>query len=77
MEGVVKLLEPDNNALPPVDAAYQSITFPAELADKETVPVLHLLPFVPAGADGTAFTVAVTTVLEEDMQPVVVFLASA
>ena len=30
----------------------------------------HLAPFVPEGADGTAFTVAVTAVLVADTQPV-------
>ena len=43
----------------------------------ETVPVAHLEPFVPVGAEGTALTVATTPVRVEDKRPVVVFLASA
>ena len=47
------------------------------VALNETVPVLQREPGVPVGADGTAFTVAVTAVLVADVQPVVEFLASA
>ena len=43
---------------------------PVPDADKLTVPVPHLAPSVPVGADGTAFTVAVTAVLVADIQPV-------
>jgi len=43
---------------------------PVPLADKPTVPVPHLAALVPVGADGTAFTVAVTAVLVADTQPV-------
>ena len=39
-------------------------------ADKLTVPVPHLAAPVPVGADGTAFTVAVTASLVADTQPV-------
>ena len=42
---------------------------PVPVADKPTVPVPHLAALVPVGADGTAFTVAVTAVLV-DVQPV-------
>ena len=42
-----------------------------------TVPVPHLALSVPDGAAGKAFTVAVTAVREAEIQPVVVFLASA
>ena len=42
---------------------------PVPDADKFTVPVPHLAALVPAGADGTAFTVAVTAVLVVDTQP--------
>ena len=41
---------------------------PVPDADKPTVPAPHLAPFVTEGADGTAFTVAVTAVLV-DIQP--------
>ena len=43
---------------------------PVPDADKPTVPAPHLAPFVTEGADGTAFTVAVTAVLVADVQPV-------
>ena len=42
---------------------------PVPVADKPTDPVPHLAALVPDGADGTAFTVAVTAVLVEDTQP--------
>ena len=42
---------------------------PVPEADNPTVPVPHLAALVPVGADGTAFTVAVTAVLV-DVQPV-------
>jgi len=41
---------------------------PVPDADKATVPVPHLAALVPVGADGAAFTVAVTAVLV-DVQP--------
>lgn len=66
--------------LAPADvAAYQSIVSPAfTVADISTVPVPHLCPSTgPVGAEGTALTVAVTTVLVAEIQPVVVFLVSA
>ena len=50
---------------------------PVPDADNPTIPDPHLAASVPVGADGTAFTVAVTAVLELDEQLVVVFLASA
>ena len=43
---------------------------PVPDADNPTVPVPHLAASVPVGADGTAFTVAVTAVLVADVQPV-------
>ena len=67
MLGVVKLL-PDPNNVPPVEALYHLIV-PVPDADKATVPVPHLAPSVPVGADGAAFTVAVTAVLVADTQP--------
>ena len=70
MLGVVYDNEVDANAVPLVEAAYQSIVSPAPAdADKPTVPVPHLDASVPVGADGTAFTVAVTAVLVADIQP--------
>ena len=60
---------PDPNNVPPVDALYHLIV-PVPDADKLTVPDPHLAPSVPIGADGTAFTVAVTAVLVADVQPV-------
>jgi hypothetical protein len=78
MLGVVYEVEPDESAEPPLEAVYQSMVSPAPVvADIETVPVEHLAALPAVGADGSAFTVAVTAVLEADKQPVVVFLASA
>ena len=50
---------------------------PVPDADKPIVPGPHLAPFVPAGADGTAFTVAVTALLVADTQPVTSFESNA
>ena len=78
MLGVVKLVDPLNSNVPPVDASYQSTVVPATLdADIVTVPVPHLELLVPIGAAGTVFTVAATGVLVADIQPVVVFLVCA
>ena len=56
MLGVVKVVEPDKSAVPPLAAAYQSIVSPAPgVAEMVTVPVPHLDPPVPAGADGKLF----------------------
>ena len=78
MLGVVKLDVFVANAVPPEAAAYQSIVSPAPgVAEIVTVPVPHLELPAPDGADGTAFTVAVTAVLVAEIHPVVVFLASA
>ena len=62
MLGVVNEVTPvpDDNTEPPVGTAYQSIVSPAfGVAEIFTVPVEHLEPFVPLGADGNAFTVVV------------------
>jgi len=76
--GVVKLVLPDNNNIPPVGESYQSVVVPApSTADIFTVPVPQREPLVPVGAAGNALTVAVTAVLVADMHPVVVFLAWA
>ena len=69
---------PPESTLPPLKAAYQSTVSPAPgVAEIFTVPGPHIDPLVPTGADGNAFTVAVTAVLVEDPQPVVVFLDCA
>ena len=75
MLGVVKLL-PDSNNVPPVEASYHLIV-PVPDADKPTVPVPHLAALVPVGADGTAFTVAVTAVLVADTQLGTLFESNA
>jgi len=78
MLGVVKLVDPLNSSVPPVDPSYQSTVVPAALdADIVTVPVPHLELAVPVGAAGTVLTVATTAVLVADIQPVVVFLVCA
>jgi hypothetical protein len=75
--------DPLVNTEPPLEDAYQSIASsagppnPDLEADILTVPVEHLVPFVPEGVAGNALTVAVTAVLVAEIQPVVVFLASA
>lgn len=69
---------PPASILPPVEAAYQSIVSPAPgVADIPTVPVPHRDEFVPVGREGIVFTVADTALRVADIQPVVVFLASA
>lgn len=70
---------PPVSTAPPVEAEYQSIVVPAGLvAEIVTVPDPHLDPLTgDVGAVGKGLIVAVTDVLVEDMQPVVVFLASA
>ena len=78
IEGVVNDVDPLDKAVPPEDAAYQSIVSPpAGVADIITVPAPHLDPPVPDGATGFTFTVADTAVLTAEIQPAVVFLASA
>ena len=78
MLGVVKEVEPLVETVPAVETVYQSMVSPAPaVALNETVPVPQREPGVPVGADGTAFTVAVTAVLVADKQPVVEFLAPA
>ena len=65
------------NVVPPDGFAYQSIIAPLKDADIVTVPAPHLELSVPAGASGMVLTVAVTALLEDEIHPVVVFLASA
>ena len=63
MLGVVKLADPLNNNVPPVDALYQSIVSPAPgVADNVTVPVPHLEAGETEGAFGSGLIVAVTEV---------------
>ena len=59
--GVVKLF-PVSNIVPPVKSEYH-LMVPVPVADSVTVPVPHLAPFVPVGADGKALIVAVTAAL--------------
>ena len=76
--GVVKLALVDCNKVPLVAASYQSMVSPVPAdADISTVPVEHLVPFVPEGVAGNALTVAVTAVLLAEIQPVVEFLDAA
>jgi len=81
MLGVVNeaVPKPPERTDPPVAAAYQSIVIPAGVdAEMATVPVPHLDPLTgDVGTAGKVLMVAVTGVRVEEMQPVVVFLASA
>jgi hypothetical protein len=72
--GVVKMF-PLSNKVPPVDAEYH-LMVPLPVADKPTVPVEHLAPFVPVGVDGIGLTVAITAVLSET-HPVTVLESNA
>ena len=78
MVGVVKLFDPLNSNVPPVEALYQSIVVPATLdAAIVTVPDPHVDPPTGVvGAVGLALTVAVTWILGVEIQLVVVFLAT-
>jgi hypothetical protein len=76
MLGVVKLVAVVDKAVPPVATSYQSTVIPpATVAESATVPVPHLEPAVPVGAVGNAFTVAITAVLVNELQPVVALFA--
>ena len=81
MLGVVNevVAEPPATTVPPVNAEYQSMVVPAgTVAEIVTVPGPHLDPLTgDVGAVGKGLMVAVTDVLVEEIQPVVVFLASA
>ena len=75
---MVKDVEPLSNGEPPEAAAYQSIVSPAPgVAEMFTVPVPHLDPPVPVGAEGILFIVATTAVRDAEVQIVVVFLDCA
>ena len=73
------MFEPLSSNVPPVAASYQSIAEPAGgVAEIVTVPVPHVAPLVEvAGTAGAGLTVAVTTNLVADTQPVDKFLTSA
>jgi hypothetical protein len=58
------------NAVPPLDAAYQSITAPDDDARSATVPVPQREAAVTDGFAGRAFTVAVTVAALADWQVV-------
>ena len=78
IEGLVNDVLPLNKAVPPEAAAYQSIVSPAPgVAVIVTVPVPHLDAPDPDGDVGKLLTVAMTAVLVAEIQPVIVFLASA
>ena len=81
MVGVVNEVapEPPARTVPPLATEYQSIVVPTELvAEMVTVPGPHLEPLTGnVGAVGNGLIVAVTAVRVKDLQPVVVFLASA
>jgi len=81
MVGVVNEVvpEPPARTVPPLATEYQSIVVPTGLvAEIVTVPGPHLEPLAGnVGAVGNGLIVAVTAVRVEDLQPVVVFLASA
>ena len=81
IDGVVNEVTPVPfvNTAPPDEAAYQSmVELAAAVADSVTVPEEHTEPFTAlVGAAGTVLIVAVTAVLLDEIQPVVVFLACA
>ena len=61
--------------MPPTAAEYQSIISPAaEDADIVIIPDEHLFALVPVGAFGKGFILAITAVLTEEAQPILVFL---
>jgi hypothetical protein len=73
MSGVLKVDEDverlvDNN-VPPTDASYhRNVPFVVDVADSTTEPAPQFEPFVPVGAAGTAFTIALTAVRLELVQ---------
>lgn len=80
MLGVVNdvVPEPPARTIPPAEAEYQSIVVPAgAVAEIITAPGPHLDPLPAIGAVGRVLIVAVTGALVDEIQPVVVFLASA
>jgi hypothetical protein len=72
------VLLPLTRALPPEEAAYQSITAPdGGVALSTTVPAPQREAAVTVGLAGTAFTVAVTATREAEVQPVALLRAWA
>ena len=73
--GVVYVLDPANNKVPPVEAEYQSITsFAPGVADNVAVPDPQIEAPVPIGAEGVANTFATNADLLCAKQEVIVFL---
>ena len=70
MDGVVQEFEADCNNVPEEAALYQTFTFPDDAAEIDTVPVPHRCPFVPVGAVGMEFIVAVTAERVAEIHPV-------
>jgi hypothetical protein len=65
-------------AVPPTSSSYHATVPPVGAVDVNTnVPVPHLVAPVAAGANGKAFTVAVTVNLLADKHPANIFLACA
>ena len=65
---------PDNKAVPPVAAAYQSIVSPEPgVAVKVSVPFPHLLTPEPVGTEGKLFTVNVSVIVFTALHPVPAF----
>ena len=68
IEGVVKLI-PVPREVPPEEAAYQLMVPAEEAAPRLTVPVPHLEAGVVPVIVGIVFIVAITSVLEAEVQP--------
>jgi hypothetical protein len=81
MPGVVNELvpEPPVRTIPPLAAENQSMVVPAGLvAEIVTVPGPHLDPLTgDVGAVGNGLMIAIAGARVDEIQPVVVFLASA
>ena len=77
MLGDVYINDPESNNVPPVDAEYQSTVSPdAGVAPTVTVPVPQREAATATGAVGTALTLAIIGLLDNDIQPVAVVFAS-
>ena len=78
MDGVVNEVLPVANAVPPVEAAYQSIvSLVPGVEEMTTVPVPQRLPFTATGVVGVLVIDAATAVLLAETQPPDKLLASA
>ena len=70
MLGVVQLVDPLDNKVPPVEALYQSIVSPAAaVADNIILPVPQFVAPVPVGIDGNGLMVAITAVRVDEGHP--------